>query len=189
MAGSSHTKQHYLDRDQCVVEGSSSGLCQIRVWWETNSYQTWHKKMIHLISLCMPLTVPDGGGETLTKDFHRVILWFLGACSCPCILKTKQSPFLLFVHPSFSPCPKDAHLLKYLTQQNNLTYGCPQTHTFLLGTIKVTALTLSAQENKGRIHSDFGCKSIGGSAEKKKVGCMAPLQLRMQHFQRRNGRK
>lgn len=189
MARSSHTKQHYLDRDQCVVEGSSSGLCWIRVWWETSSYQTWHEKMIHLISLCMPLTVLKGGGEILTEDIHGVISWFLGACSCPCILKTKQSPFPLFVHPSFSPCPRDVHLLKYLIQQNNLTYDCPQTHTFLLGRLKVTALTSFAQENKARTHSDFGCKSIGGSAEKKESRCMAPLWLRMQHFQRRNGRK
>lgn len=131
--------------------------------------------MTHLASLCMPLTILEGGGEILTEDIHGVISWFLGACSCSCILKTKQSPFPLFVHPSFSPCPRDVHLLKYLTQQNNLTYGCPQTQTFLLGRIKVTALTLSAEENKGRIHSGFGCKSIGGSAEEKKVGCMAPL--------------
>lgn len=38
VADSSHSKQHYLGGDQSVIEGSSSGLCWIRVWWETSSY-------------------------------------------------------------------------------------------------------------------------------------------------------
>lgn len=67
MAGSSHTKQYNLNRDQSVIEGSSSGLCWIRVWWETSSYETWHEKVTHLVSLCMPLTVLDGGGKLLLK--------------------------------------------------------------------------------------------------------------------------